>query len=60
MDENKELIKHDVDKQYLVLKQFDKEDNLIDCIIDYKNGKFLDAEIDRELVNEILEKIKKI
>lgn len=57
LNENKELVKHDIDKQYLVLKQFDKEDNLIDCIIDYKNGKLLDSETDRELMNEILEKI---
>lgn len=48
------IIKSDIDNQYLLLKQYDKEDNIIDLVIDYKNGRILDSDSEKQLINKLL------
>jgi hypothetical protein len=56
---NDSIIKYVIDKLYLLLKQYDKEDNIIDLVIDYKNGRLLKPESDKDLINKLLNKINK-
>jgi len=54
---NDSIIKSNIDKQYLLLKQYNKEDNIVVLVIDYKNGRLLDSESDKELIDKLLNEI---
>ena len=57
--DNDSIKKYELDKQYLLLKQYDKEDKVVNLVIDYKNGRLLDSDIDKDLINNLLNKINK-
>lgn len=53
-DEQGKIIKHEIDKQYLLLTQITKDNKKVPLMVDYKNGKLLDSQKDKELIDRLV------
>ena len=53
-DEQGKIIKHEIDRQYLLLTQITNGNKKVALVIDYKNGKILDSKKDKELIDRLV------
>ncbi|MBU2507055.1 MAG: hypothetical protein KJ799_10075 [Bacteroidetes bacterium] len=48
---------YELDNQYIFFKYFNKENELVNLVVDYKNGRLLDNNNDRQLIYKLLKNI---